>query len=58
MRRKVRDGGVVDEIGVFGVLAGNVLVEHDLTVDEFVQRFAVLQGKQCFGKAVLAKAAT
>ena len=58
MRRKVRDSGVVDEIGVFRVFAGNVLVEHDFTVDEFIQRFAVLHGEQCGGKAVLAKAAT
>ena len=39
---KIRNRGVVDEIGVFGVFAGNILVEHDLAIDELIQRFAVL----------------
>jgi hypothetical protein len=48
----------VDKSVVFGQLAGYFLVEHDLAIHKFVQRFTMLQGQQRGGDTVFSETAT
>ena len=55
---KIRDCCFIDEPLMLRQFSRYGIAEHHLGINQFIQRFAVLQGKQRRGDAVFAKAAS
>jgi hypothetical protein len=51
------DGLVVDESGVLWIFAADILIKHDLAIDDLIQREVVLDYGEYHGKAVFAERA-